>query len=371
MTMPLEHTSHRLPPHAGDWAEEFYARGWHGPDGWYPWVVLERVACSARRFDQALRQARARDGWAFGLCSYRILSAPTFDIYADTATQLRIVGAIGGSPARQAAEFDQFWRPHWEARGLPPALITQITPRADQPLTGESFNWPVLVVATEPDTSKLVFLGSVASMDILLHALVARHDVDVDEALALLVLLTCHGKPAEVKYETQADGSVVPRLTFSDSSFIQPFHPERFKQIRLALRATDDSASARRAALLRLLAEHIPAVVASLRRNPPSASRSVHSVARSRLAESVSDALLGPSRRVRRGHRSDPWWDHLDVLPLRNRRRFFRSLSHAEREELNAVRKRKKRSARNATTRRVLLHRAKDKLRKLLREASG
>src|SRR6266542_176982 len=27
MTMPLEHTSHRLPPHAGDWAEEFYARG--------------------------------------------------------------------------------------------------------------------------------------------------------------------------------------------------------------------------------------------------------------------------------------------------------------------------------------------------------
>src|SRR2546422_2650301 len=32
--------------------------------------------------------------WAFGLCSYRVLEAPTFDIHADTATQLRIVGAI-------------------------------------------------------------------------------------------------------------------------------------------------------------------------------------------------------------------------------------------------------------------------------------
>ncbi len=220
---------------ASDWPEGFYGRGWSGPDGWYPWVVLERVACSARRFDQALREAQARDGWAFGLCSYRILDAPTFDFHADTATQLRIVRAIVESPARRATEFDQFWRPHWEARGLPPGLITQITPRPDEPLTEESFNWPVLLVATEPDTGKLVLLGSVASMDILLSALVDRHDVDVDDALALLVLLTCHGKPADVKYETDADGTVVPRLTFAASAFTQPFHPERFTQIRLAL----------------------------------------------------------------------------------------------------------------------------------------
>jgi hypothetical protein len=304
------------------------------------------------------------------LCSYRVLDAPTFDIHADAATQLRIVEAIRESTTRRATEFDQYWRPHWEAKGLPAALITQITPRPDEPLTEESFNWPVLVVATEPNTGKLVLLGSVASMDILLSALVDRHDVDVDDALALLVVLTCHGKPADVKYETDADGTVVPRLTLAASAFTQPFHPERFTQIRLALRATTDSTSERRAALLRLLAEHIPSVIMSLRRKPPPASRTVHSVARSRLAESVSDALLGRSRRARRGQRSDPWWDHLDVLPLRQRRRFFRSLSHAERQELNAVRKREKRSARNPTTRRVLLHRAKDKLRKLLREAS-
>jgi hypothetical protein len=369
MTIPRERTSDLPPPGASDWAEEFYAHGWHGPHGCYPWVVVERVVSTARRFEQALREARATEGWAFGLCSYRVLDAPTFDIHADTAARQRIVGAIRESATRRATEFDQYWRPHWEAKGLPAALITQITPRPDEPLTEESFNWPVLLVATEPDTGKLVLLGSLASMDILLHALVARHDLDIDEALALLVLLTCHGKPAEVKYETAADGTVVPRFTFAASAFTQPFHPERFTQIRLALWATTDSTSERRAALLRLLAEHIPGVITSLRRKPPPASRTVHSVARSRLAESVSDALLGRSRRERRGHRDDPWWDHLDVLSLRQRRRFFSSLSDAERKELKAVRA-KRRSLRNPNTRRVLLHRAKAKLRSILREAS-
>ncbi len=369
MTTPLEYTSHCLLPDTGDWAEEFYCRGWRGPDGYCPWVVLERVACSPRRFDQALREARARDGWAFGLCSYHILDAPTFDIHADTATHLRIVEAIREAPGRRAAEFDQFWRPHWGARGLPPALITQITPRPDEPLAEKGFTWPVLLFASEPDTGKLVLLGSVASMDILLHALVARHDVDVDDTLALLVLLTCHGKPADVKYETNADGTVVPRLTFSASAFTQPFHPERFRQLRLALRATTDSPSERQATLLRLLAEHIPGVITSLRRKRPSPSRTVHSVARSRLAESVSDAVLGRSRRVRQRRRDDPWWDHLDVLSFRQRRLFFRSLSDAERKELKAARA-KRRSLRNPNTRRVLLHRAKVKLRSILREAS-
>ena len=364
-----ELTSHRLSSDAGDWAKEFYARGWRGPDGWYPWVVLQRVARSPRRFERALREAQARDGWAFGLCSYRVLDAPTFDIHADTAKRLRIVGAIRESTARRATEFDQFWRPHWEARGLPQALITQITPRPNESLTEKSFNWPVLLVATEPDTRKLVLLGSVASMDVLLHALVARQDVGIDEALALLVLLTCHGKPADVKYETQADGTMVPRLTVSASAFTQPFHLKRFTQIRLALRATTDSLNERRAALLRLLAEHVPGVVTSLRRNPPSTGRTVHSVARSRLAESVSDALLGRSRRVSPGHSGDRWWDHVDTVPLRQRRLFFRSLSHAEREELNAARK-GRRSVRNPNTRRVLLHRANVKLRSILREAS-
>ena len=248
MTIPREHTSDLPPPIPGDWAEEFYVRGWRGPGGCYPWVVLERVACSPHQFKRALREAQARDGWAFGLCSYRILDAPTFDIHANTATQLRIVGAIRESATRRATEFDQYWRPHWEAKGLPAALITQITPRPDEPLTEETFNWPVLLVATEPDTRKLVLLGSVASMDIHLHALVARQDVGIDEALALLVLFTCHGKPADVKYETHADGTLVPRLTFWASAFTQPFHLKRFTQIRLALRATADSTSERKAA---------------------------------------------------------------------------------------------------------------------------
>jgi len=366
--MPPELTLHRLPRDPGDWAEELYSSGWSGSEGRYPWVVLERVACSPRRFKQALRAAQARDGWAFGSCSYRILDAPTFDIHANTATRLRIVGAIRESPALRAAEFDQFWRPHWEARGLPQALITQITPRPNEPLTEKNINWPVLLVATEPHTRKLVLLGSVASMDILLHALVARQDVGIDEALALLVLFTCHGKPADVKYETHADGTLVPRLTFWASAFTQPFHLKRFTQIRLALRATADSTSERKAALLQLLAEHIPGVVTSLRRKPPFARRTVHSVARSRLAESVSDALLGRSRRVRPGRRGAPWWDHLGAVPLRQRRLFFRSLSHGEREELNSARK-GRRSVRNPNTRRVLLHRAKAKLRSILREA--
>lgn len=208
-------------------------------------------------------------------------------------------------------------------------------------------------------------------MDIVLHALVARTDVDVDGALALLILLTCHGKPADVKHMTQADGTVVPHLTFSDSAFTQPFHPERFKQIRVALRnrLTANSGDSRKAALLQVLAEHVPGVIASLRRRPPVGGRTVHSVTRSRLAESVSDALLGRSRRARRGRRGDPWWDSLDALPLRQRRLYFRSLSHAEREELKAVRN-KRRSVRNPNTRRVLLHRAKAKLRNVLREAS-
>lgn len=366
---PVEHSRNGISGGGRDWAHGFYAKGWSGAAGHLPWVVIERVAASARRIDRALREARSRDGWAFGLCSYRILDAPTFDIHANTATQLRIVGAIREFPALRAPEFDQFWRPHWEARGLPQALITQVTPRPNEPLTEKNINWPVLLVATEPDTRKLVLLGSVASMDILLHALVARQDVGIDEALALLVLLTCHGKPADVKYETQADGTMVPRLTFSASAFTQPFHLKRFKQIRLALRATADSTSERKAALLQLLAEHIPNVITSLRQKPPSGSRTVNSVARSRLAESVSDTLLGRSRRVGPGTRGDPWWDHLDAVPLRQRRLFFRSLSHAEREELNAARM-ERRSVRKPTTRRVLLHRAKAKLRSILREAS-
>jgi len=330
---------------------------------------VERVATTASRFEEGLRRARNTDGWAFGLCSHRVLDAPTFDVYANTATRLRIVRAIREFPAQRAAEFEAFERPHWQARGIPPTLLGQMTPASDRPLRDADFNWPVLLVAAEPDTRNLVLLGGVASMDLILHALVARDDVGIDEALAVLILLTCHGKPADVKNETCADGSVVHHLTFSDSAFTQPFHPERFRQIRLALQTTAASTDARRVALLQLLAEHIPSVIGSLRRSPPRAGKAIHSITRSRLAESVSDALLGRSRRARRGSGVDPWWEHLDALPLRERRLYFRSLSHAEREEVKAAKTRKP-SVRNANTSRVLLHRAKVKLRKVLRDGA-
>ncbi len=369
MPTPLQQASHAAAP-AGDWAEEFYAQGWRGPHGRYPWVVLERVACSARRFEQVLREAEAQGGgWVFGLCFYRVLDAPTFDVYADTPTRLRIVSAIREAPARRAAEFEQFERPNWEARGVPPALLVQMTPRPDQPLTVEGFQWPILLVATEPDTCKLVLLGTVASMDIVLHALVARHDAEIDEAVALLILLTCHGKPADVKYDILADGTKVPRLTFADSAYTQPFHPKRFTEIRLALRSTTDSVAARRAALLQLLAKHIPEVIASLRRSPPSPGMPIHSVARSRLAEVASDGLLGRSRRAKRHAEREPWWKQLDALTLRVRRLYLRSLSRSEREEVQAARK-GKRSARNPSTKRVLLLRAKAKLRNVMRPGS-
>ncbi len=109
----------RLETRDSDWAQDFYDRGWRGRHKSLRWIVVERVASTPRRFERALAEVRVTDGWAFGACYYRILDAPTFDIHADTAT---IVGAIRESPARRAAEFEQYWRPHWEARGLPQAL---------------------------------------------------------------------------------------------------------------------------------------------------------------------------------------------------------------------------------------------------------
>jgi hypothetical protein len=350
---------------AADWAEYFFTSGWRHR---YPWVVLERVPCDPARFEQALREAE--DGWVFGLCSYRVLHAPTFHVYADRAIQLRIVQAIREYPARRTAEFQQFERPSLEAAGWPPSILAQIAPHSDTPLTDRDFKWPVLLVAMDPDSGKYVNLGHVASLDILLPALVRADDVVIDEALALLILHTCHGKPADVAYETLADGTLVPHPTYSKSAFRRPFHPQRFKQILPALRqrCADESPAARETALLQLLAVQIPEVIGSLRQSPPHRAKTIGSVARSRLAESVSDALLGRRRRARRGARRDAWWAYLDALTPRQRSLFFRSLSPAELQEVEALRSEKP-TGRNPNTRRVLLHRAKGKLRNLLRES--
>ncbi|KPK80433.1 MAG: hypothetical protein AMS25_09080 [Gemmatimonas sp. SM23_52] len=324
------------------------------------------MPCDAARFEQALREAE--DGWAFGLCSYQVLHAPTFDIYADRATQLRIVQAIREYPARRAAQFQQFERPILEAAGWPPSILAEIAPRSDTPLTDRDFKWPVFLVAMDPDSGRYVLLGQVASMDIVLPALI-RADVPIDEALAVLILCTCHGKPAEYTYKTLADGTEIPHFTYPKSAFTCPLHPNRFKEIlpRLRERCVDDSVAEQKALLLRLLAKHLPRVVESLRLKPEPPGKSVHSVARSRLADAVSDELLGRARRARRGPGRDKWWELLDELPQRQLSAFFRSLTPAEGEELQAIRD-GKRTSRNPNTARVLLHRACVKLRNLLRE---
>ena len=81
-------------PEAGDWAEAFLARGWQGR---MPWVVLEQVWCSRRRFAQFFDEPEG--GWAFGAVSFRVLSAPMFDVFASADVTRRIVDAIRAYPA--------------------------------------------------------------------------------------------------------------------------------------------------------------------------------------------------------------------------------------------------------------------------------
>ncbi len=330
-------------PSAGsnDWAVQFLSAGCKGE----PWVVLERLPGDPQLLRRDLYEDT--DGWLFGAWSHRILHAPTYDVYAPEQVQLSIVEGIRQFPARRAAEFQTFERPMLEARGWPTTLFDQTAPCAR--LDTGNFKWPVLLVAADPDTGKHLLLGSVSSMDLLLPGLVRRPDVPVDDALALLVLLTCHGDPG---------------VGFAKSPFTRPLHPKRFEQVLPALRErlADNGHEAPRTELAQLLLQHVPHVIETLRQNPPEPHRSLHAVARSRLAEAVSDELLSRRRR----ERPEPWWSQLDQLSPPARRLFFKSLSPAQRAELRA-RCQGRNTGRNPATRRQHIYRAKQKLGKVLR----
>ena len=328
-----------------------------------PWVVLEQVWCSRRRFARFFHEPEG--GWAFGAVSFRVLSAPMFDVFAPEDVSRRIVDAIRAAPARRAAEFATYERPAYEASGAYSAeLLDQMTPPPNEPLRDASFRSPVLLVGADREGYWL--LGDVVTFDVVLESLVRRRDIPIDRGLALLILLTCHGKPSDITCETQPDGSYTVHRGYVDSAFTQPFHPKRFQQIVAALlaRCAGEAPDAWRAALNQLLVTNVPRAIASLRRRPPRTGHSLLSVARSRLAESVSDELSLSRTRVPRV----PWWKAIDQLTDAERRRLSRALSPAERAVVRAVR-RGERLPSHPSTARVHLGNAKAKHNKLLRNA--
>ncbi len=355
-----EHVPVSSPSAPCDWAEPFYARGWQGH---LPWVVVEQVWRSPRRVERVLRETQR--GWGFGLVAFRVLDAPMFDIFAPNPVARGIVDAMRAYPASRAAQFEAVERPSYEANGYPAALLKQMAPRPNEPLNDQNFRSPVLLVRPETGTAEYALLGAATTFDVVLESLVAHGEIKIDQAVALMILLTCHGEPGAVRTETRDDGTVVLHRADRETAFTQPFHRKRFNQIQAALRGrcADASLDARRSELNRLLATHVPCVIASLRRHPPRTGKVLHSVARSRLAEVVSKTLGLPRQRATR----IPWWRTLDDWPERERRGFFRFLSTAQRIAVHGVR-RGKRPSNGPSTPRVHLSRAKAKFDKALHE---
>ena len=322
------------PSFDSDWAEAFLARGWRHK---IPWVVIEQIWPSPRKFERLLSESRG--GWGFEFVSFRVLHAPMFDVFASASATRGIIDAIRAYPARRAAQ--------------------------NAPLDGERFCSPVLLVTSQPGTDRYALAGAATSLDPIFASLVARGDVEIDQALELMILLTCHGKPGEAAVDKRNDGSSVSHRRAQKSAFLQPFHPRRFRQVMSALRArtAGDSLDERRAELYRLLSASVRDVVASLRKNPPPSGKELHSVARSRLVELVSAELgLLRSRAAR-----IPWWRTLDDWTESERRSFLRSLTAAQRAAVRAARRGKSKTG-GPSTPRVLLARAKVKFDNALRE---
>ena len=313
------------------------------------WVVLLRSGCSPE--DAARMLATAADnggGWVVDYYRYNVLHAPAFDRWASAEDEARLAASIEAFPGQRAARFAEVEQPSLVASGLPQATIAHLASQLTNPLTPDEFRWPILVVEDDPDSGELLLVGGLSSLDPVFDALVAA-DVEINDAVAFLILLSCHGNPG---------------AEFAKSPMAEPFHPNRLRQVNAALRGRfpAEHSSALRVELQKALAQAIPAVVASLRRTPPKKGGRLLATTRSRLAEAVSHLLL-PGRR--RKPARDPWWQLLDGIPGARQAAYLAALSPAESAELTA-RHLGKPSHRNRTTARVLIHRAKAKLQTIL-----
>lgn len=324
-----------------------------------PWVVLEVVPVSAAEFERICRETC--DGWGMGLITYRVLHAPQIDVYSTADQVERIVEGIREFPAQRLASFKRYERFELENR-FPNELLDQMEIEHAKPLCRDDFSSPILLVTADTITGRLTFLGAAASFDTVLEALVARTDHEVNNALAAWILYTCHGKPTEMFYGTRGAGRA-----YSKSSFTTPFHYARLKQLRAVLREryAGDSSRSLYAELIKLLHGQIPVVIQQMRRKPPRKGHSVHSTARSRLAEKVSDFIIGESRRSKLKRPKEPWWDVIREMPPRFESRFLESLTPAERRALISAQKRES-NQRETSTRRVHLFNASKKLQEAL-----
>lgn len=330
---------------ATPWAKQFFEAGFRDQ----PWVVLKRTWCSAAKFRRVITEARSKGGgWLFPAFRYQVLHAPTFHVWASDEQVADIIGAIEDYPRRRVEEFNAFERPQYERFGWPPHIIEMAAPQPGFELEAESFRWPVLVAVEDPVSKRLALLGAMATLDAQLPALVDSVDVTIDTAMALKILLTCHGDPG-------AD--------YARTVFARPLHPNRRAHLRRLLSQRTDGADPE-GELLRELVNAVPEVIESLRKRPPRRNTSVYRAARSRLAETVS-RRIDPDHRPRRPLLR--WWQHLVALSPRERGLYFRSLTPGERTELNRRLKGQAPTNRLSTSR-VLLRRAKDKLRSMLRD---
>ena len=133
-------------------------------------------------------------------------------------------------------------------------------------LDGGRFCSPVLLVTSQSGADCYALAGAATSLDPTFESLVARGDVKIDQALELMILLTCHSKPGESAPEKWERCPAPSHIGENQkSAFAQPFHRKRFKQVMSALRAraAGDSFDERRAMLYRLLSSKVQDVIES------------------------------------------------------------------------------------------------------------
>jgi len=159
--------------------------------------------------------------------------------------------------------------------------------KRNRPSRETDFASNVVAVARVKATRRYVVLGTTSWAaflgDVVASAQSEGHSIPSGDATMIGILSTCYGDQLDRR-----------------SGFGSPFHPARWNQIRLALSKTlseqrDPPALA--VALNQVLWEHLPDVLKSLRGTTGFA---LYRKARSRLAERVSDTLLGKDRRRKR-----------------------------------------------------------------------